>query len=80
MNLIPDKVDDTSLETVFKDFIQGIVVESELRKCFRSKLIPVKLSVYLEKMNNFLRSCHSCFQKFKVYYNCESSYINLEEL
>jgi hypothetical protein len=80
LKLIPDKIDDTSLETVFKTFVQGIVADTELRKCFKNKFVPISQYSYLEKMKNFLRSCHGSFQKYKIYFNFDVDKINVEEL
>ena len=80
LKLIPDKLDDTSLETVFKTFIQGVVADNELRKCFKNKFVPVSQTSYFEKMKNFLRSSHGCFQKYKIYFNCELDKTPIEEL
>ena len=41
LKLIPDKIDDTSLDSVFKTFVQGVVADAELRKCFKNKFVPI---------------------------------------
>jgi len=61
LDLIPSKVNDSSLETLFVDLIKGIVYDIELRKTLRNKFTTINFNAYFTKMNLFLRSCHVAF-------------------